>query len=97
MVATNVLFKILELRFTEELHQKFWKLGDYALSQFRFLENMNTQAQICNLLIQVTKGWKRQQGKKLHIHESSLNPQLPKYNPEHNYVIFIDFKERTIV
>ncbi len=93
IVATNVLFKILELRFSEELHLKFWKLGGYALSQIGFLKNMNTQAQIYNLLSQITKDWKRFRRKKLHLHQPSLNPLLPQYNPEHNYIIFIDFKE----
>ncbi len=93
IVATNVLFKILELRFSDELHRKFWNLKGFALSQFGFLRGMNTQAQIYNLLNQVTQGWIHLPGKKLHFHELSLDPRLPKYNPLHHYVIFIDFKE----
>lgn len=93
IVATNVLFKILELRFSDELHEKFWNLKGFALSQFGFLRNMNTQAQIYNLLNQATQGWKRPQGKMLHCHQPSLNPLLPKYDPDHHYIIFIDFKE----
>jgi len=57
IVATNVVFKILESRFSEELQQAFWKLDGFALSQFGFLKNMSTQAQIFNLLKQVTQGW----------------------------------------
>ena len=93
IVATNVLFKILELRFSDELHNKFWNLGGFALSQFWFLGNMSTQAQIFNLLNQVTQGWNRPTGKKLHRHVSSQLQEQVRYNPLHNYIIFVDFKE----
>lgn len=42
IVATNVVFKILELRFSEELQEAFWKLDGYAVSQYGFLRHMNT-------------------------------------------------------
>jgi len=93
IIATNVLFKVLELRFTDKLHHRFWGLRGFALSQFGFLRQMNTQAQIFNLLNQATDGWRRSQGKKLHRHFSSQFSQQIKYNPSHNYLIFIDFKE----
>ena len=93
IVATNVLFKILELRFSDELHRKFWNLRGFALSQFGFLRNMSTQAQIYNLLSQVTKGWSRLPGKRLHRHFSSQFQNQVRYNPPHSYVIFVDFKE----
>jgi len=93
IVATNVLFKALELRFSEELHLKFWNLRGFAISQFGFLRHMSTQAQIFNLLNQVTEGWKRVRGSKLHISLSADISHEIKYNPLHNYIIFIDFKE----
>lgn len=92
IVATNVLFKVLELRFSEELHLKFWNLKGFAQSQFGFLRQMSTQAQIYNLLNQATLGWKRSHGKQLHRHQSSQLSEI-RYNPPHNYIIFIDFKE----
>ncbi len=93
IVATNVLFKILELRFTEDLQEKFWRLEGYALSQFGFLKHLSTQAQICNLLSQVTSEWKRSHLQHLHRHIPSLDPRLNRYNPCHNYIIFVDYKE----
>ena len=93
IVATNPLFKVLELRFAEELHQKFWELKGFALSQFGFLKLMSTQAQIFNLLHKVTQGWSRLPGQKLHKHSSLQFHPVIKYNPLHNYIIFIDFKE----
>ncbi len=93
IVATNAVFKFLELRFSEELQQAFWKLDGYAISQYGFLKHMNTQAQIFNLLNQVTLGWKKEEYSRRYLHTASLHPQLPKYNPPHNFLIFIDFKQ----
>ncbi len=93
IVATNVVFKILELRFSEELQLAFWKLDGFATSQYGFLRHMNTQAQIFNLLDQVTLGWKKEEHARNYYHTASLHPQLPKYNPPHNFLIFIDFKQ----
>ena len=54
---------------------------------------MSTQAQIFSLLDQVTHGWERSRGNILHRNQSTdFSPEI-KYNPLHNYVIFIDFKE----
>ncbi len=92
IVATNVLFKVLALRFSDELHERFWSLKGFAASQFGFLQNMSTQAQIFNLLNQVTENWQRLPGKSLQRHLPSLNPLLPRYDPIHNYMIFIGFK-----
>ena len=92
IVATNVLFKILELRFSDELHLKFWNLKGFAQSQFGFLRQMSTQAQIFNLLNQAICGWKRSPGKQLHRHQPSQLPGI-RYNPPHSYIIFVDFKE----
>ena len=39
IVATNVLFKVLELRFSDELHHKFWDLRGFVLSQLGFLRH----------------------------------------------------------
>ena len=91
IVCTNVLFKLLESRFTDELHLKFWELKGYALSQFGFLRNLSTQTQICNLLNQTTSNWIKDPNLKTYKHISFWNPQLPKYNPEENYLIFIDY------
>ena len=93
IVATNPIFKILELRFTEELQEKFWTLDGFATSQFGFLKGMSTQSQIYNILEQTTQGWARTPDSKHFKFQSALHPQLPRYNPKHNYLIFIDFRQ----
>jgi len=57
IVATNVIFKIIEARFNDELQEKFWKLEGCSYSQFGFLKNMNSQSQIFNLLHQTILKW----------------------------------------
>lgn len=93
IVATNVIFKILETRFSTELQEAFWKLPGYAKSQFGFLRHMSTQAQIFNLLDQATEGWAKPSNARLHKHIVSSHPQMPKYDPPRNFLIFIDLKQ----
>ena len=87
------MFKLLESRFSDELQEAFWKLTGFANSQFGFLRHMSTQSQIYNLLQRTTSGWAKTDNSKLHKHIASCLPQIPKYDPLRNYLIFIDLKQ----
>ncbi|HRP37269.1 MAG TPA: hypothetical protein PLS50_05665 [Candidatus Dojkabacteria bacterium] len=45
ITVTNVVFKILESRFNEDLQEAFFKLDRFAMSQHVFLKGLTTQTQ----------------------------------------------------
>lgn len=96
IVATNSLFKLLELRFNDTLNEKFNLLPKLANSQTGFIRGMSTQVNIKKLLDYLTKPY--YSNPYLHgapyVLLTQASPKYPVIDPTlHTYVLFIDYEQ----
>ena len=89
IVATSCLFKLLEIRFNDELNQLFQRLPLLGTSQVGFLKRMTTHVNITRLCDYVSKDYTLENGiyKKLPRTDTLDNKHLKIF------VFFIDFEQ----
>ena len=85
IVITNPIYKIMESKFTDEFHDAFWKLQNFAKSQFGFLRGMTCAFQMHRMFDRVTENYDKHPSEQKWIHRPDT--------PSRTYILFIDFEQ----
>ena len=85
IVVTSPIYKLIEIRFADSLHDAFWKLKGFGPSQFGFMRGMTCASQINRILNKVFElyQWQTINNKTRIQPISSLNISI----------LFIDFEQ----